>query len=120
VRQSILVLSLLMLLTAGCAVNQEVEITPTPTTFQPFPATSTPDQPASAKALQEPTPTKPPAGIPGTASLAWVEVAREFNRPVFLTYAGDRRIFVLEQRGMIWILENGQRLPEPFLVSGTG
>jgi glucose/arabinose dehydrogenase len=37
------------------------------------------------------------------------------TRPVYLTHAGDERLFVLEQRGLIRIIENGQLLAQPFL-----
>ncbi len=42
--------------------------------------------------------------------------ATGFVRPVDITHAGDERLFVVEQRGMIHILNaQGQRLPTPFL-----
>jgi glucose/arabinose dehydrogenase len=46
-----------------------------------------------------------------------VEVARGLRRPVLVTVApGDprRRLFVVEQRGAIKIIERGKLLPEPF------
>ena len=41
----------------------------------------------------------------------------EFDRPVFLTHAGDGsdRLFVVEQPGRIRIIQDGQLLDEPFL-----
>jgi glucose/arabinose dehydrogenase len=42
--------------------------------------------------------------------------ATGFVRPVDITHAGDERLFVVEQRGMIHVLDaQGQRLPTPFL-----
>jgi len=39
-------------------------------------------------------------------------IAAEFTRPVFLTHAGDGRLFVVEQPGMIWIIqEDGEMTP---------
>lgn len=39
-----------------------------------------------------------------------------FVRPCDITHCGDDRLFVVEQRGMIWILDqNGNKLPNPFL-----
>ncbi len=37
--------------------------------------------------------------------------------PVFLTHAGDGsgRLFIVDQAGKIWIIQNGQRLATPFL-----
>ena len=49
------------------------------------------------------------------------EVAGGFRRPLYLTHAGDGsgRLFVVEQGGKIWILQDGERLDAPFLdVSG--
>lgn len=45
----------------------------------------------------------------------WVLVKDGFTRPVFLTHAEDERLYVVEQRGKIWILEQGEILPDPFL-----
>ncbi len=46
-----------------------------------------------------------------------VEVASDFSRPLYLTNAGDgsNRLFVVEQSGKIWILQDGTRLETPFL-----
>ncbi|MBL8130700.1 MAG: PQQ-dependent sugar dehydrogenase [Anaerolineae bacterium] len=45
------------------------------------------------------------------------EVVGGFIRPLYLTHAGDGsgRLFVVEQGGKIWILEDGERRAEPFL-----
>ncbi|MCA9902330.1 MAG: PQQ-dependent sugar dehydrogenase, partial [Anaerolineae bacterium] len=45
------------------------------------------------------------------------EIARGFSRPLFVTHAGDGsgRLFVVEQGGRIWILEEERRLDTPFL-----
>ncbi|MCS6889926.1 MAG: PQQ-dependent sugar dehydrogenase, partial [Chloroflexus sp.] len=37
------------------------------------------------------------------------------TKPVFLTHAGDARLFIVEQPGTIRIFENGRLLPVPFL-----
>jgi hypothetical protein len=44
-------------------------------------------------------------------------VASGFDRPLFLTHAGDGsgRRYVVEQGGFVWILEGGTRLDAPFL-----
>lgn len=44
--------------------------------------------------------------LPGTDSLV---------RPVFLTHAGDDRLFIVEQSGIIRIWQDGALLPTPFL-----
>jgi glucose/arabinose dehydrogenase len=49
------------------------------------------------------------------------EFATGFDKPIFVTGAGDfsGRLFVVEQfTGLIWILQDGVLLPEPFLDIG--
>lgn len=54
------------------------------------------------------------AAQPGQISL--VNFAAGFNSPVDITHAGDERIFVVEQAGRIYILNQmGVRTPTPFL-----
>ncbi len=54
---------------------------------------------------------------PNTAEIAFTEFASGFNRPLYLTHAGDgsERIFVLEQTGRVWIITDGLRSQQPFL-----
>ncbi|MFP4323705.1 MAG: PQQ-dependent sugar dehydrogenase [Anaerolineales bacterium] len=43
-------------------------------------------------------------------------VADGFNRPLYLTHAGDERLFIVEQRGLIHVLDQDyNRLEMPFL-----
>lgn len=44
-------------------------------------------------------------------------MANGFAQPLLVTHAddGSGRLFVVEQHGMIWIIENGSQLAEPFL-----
>ncbi len=45
-----------------------------------------------------------------------VNFATGFDRPVDIAHCGDDRLFIVEQDGIIWILdENGNKLPTPFL-----
>ncbi len=50
-------------------------------------------------------------------NIIFSEFASGFERPLYLTNAGDgsERIFVLEQTGKIWILKDGIKMQEPFL-----
>lgn len=42
--------------------------------------------------------------------------AAGFTRPVDIAHCGDSRLFIVEQRGLIWILDSlGNRLPDTFL-----
>ena len=54
---------------------------------------------------------------PKAADIAFSEFASGFNRPLYLTHAGDgsERIFVLEQTGRVWIITDGLRSQQPFL-----
>jgi glucose/arabinose dehydrogenase len=53
---------------------------------------------------------------PRNLHLGLVEVASGFTQPVFLTSPpGDARLFVLDQDGEIWIIQNGAKLATPFL-----
>jgi glucose/arabinose dehydrogenase len=55
--------------------------------------------------------------IPDPAGYQWSAVASGFTRPVDIADPGDGsgRLFVLEQIGVIRVIENGVMLPEPFL-----
>ncbi|MCA0454420.1 MAG: PQQ-dependent sugar dehydrogenase [Chloroflexi bacterium] len=59
--------------------------------------------------------------VPLGSQYQWQEVATGLARPLLLTNAADgsNRMFIVEQAGYIWVLENGQVLKQPFLdVSG--
>ena len=65
---------------------------------------------------------EPPAPIRGAASIAGQVKLTEImkgtmSRPLHLTHAGDgsNRLFVVEQAGIIWIIQNGEKLAQPFL-----
>jgi glucose/arabinose dehydrogenase len=55
--------------------------------------------------------------LPQYASVTLEEVTGGFWLPLYVTNAGDGsdRLFVVERVGLIWIVEDGQRLPQPFL-----
>lgn len=63
----------------------------------------------------QPGPGNPPP-LPGPSALAVQQVASGLSSPVYLTAPpADDRMFVVEQAGVIRIIENGQLLPNPFL-----
>jgi glucose/arabinose dehydrogenase len=77
---------------------------------------------APADATAAPGPTAPPASEPAAASTGGVtikleEIVGDLKSPVFLTHAGDKsnRMFVVEKKGTIAILRDGQRAATPFL-----
>ncbi len=55
--------------------------------------------------------------FPDAAGYTWEPVADGFERALLLTHAGDGsgRLFVAEQSGLIWIVQDGVRRSEPFL-----
>jgi glucose/arabinose dehydrogenase len=53
--------------------------------------------------------------FPDPASFQWNLVAEGFQKPLDLTHAGDARVFVVEQSGLIHVLQDGQPLPTPYL-----
>lgn len=100
---------------AGSAATPTATATPTPAatrtpTLTPTPtATSTPVPPTA-------TPTPPDVqALPDPSGYQWREVAGGFSQPLAVAHAGDDRLFVVEQRGMIWVVQNDLRLPDPFL-----
>jgi len=54
---------------------------------------------------------------PDTSQFELETVATGFNRPLYVTAAGDGtgRLFLVEQAGRIWILQDGEVLDTPFL-----
>jgi glucose/arabinose dehydrogenase len=65
--------------------------------------------------------TYPAAAQVDTTKFQWVEVANGFDRPLLVTHAGDGtgRLFVLEQTGFVWVMQDGAVSDLPFLdISG--
>jgi glucose/arabinose dehydrogenase len=78
----------------------------------------------AAEAEPEPKPGPGPIGDPIPEPIEKGEIAIELEpiasglvAPVYLTHAGDGtdRLFVLDQPGYIWVIENGNLLETPFL-----
>ncbi len=53
--------------------------------------------------------------LPDASGYRWTKVVAGLIRPLDLQNAGDGRIFIVEQRGVIWIMADGTLLGEPFL-----
>jgi len=99
---------------AETAVPQEpptVDADPSP---QPD-ATQT--EPTSASAGQSEMPADSVSQLPDPAGFAWTPVVTGLTRPVDLVDLGDGtgRMLVLEQGGLIRVIQDGNVLPEPFL-----
>ncbi len=54
---------------------------------------------------------------PDGSQYQWVEIASGFQRPVFVTHAGDGsgRLFIEDQYGSIWVMNDGVLQETPFL-----
>lgn len=71
--------------------------------------------PLMAQAQDTPVTTRNSA--PNPADYRLVEIVSGFTRPLYVIHAGDEseRLFVVEQGGRIWILQNGILQSQPFL-----
>ena len=122
---------LLVLLVAGCTLPGgnggagQVTIVPNATS-SPTPPPPTDTRSPAPPPTDTPTPAPPPTDTPTPApsppdnlaalTLDLQLVADGFDVPVYVTHAGDGsgRLFVVEKRGTIAIVQQGERLPEPF------
>ena len=67
--------------------------------------------------VAEPTRLPFVSAVPDADNVQLVQIAEGFDRPLFLTHAGDGsgRLFVAGQTGIIYVIEGGEVLAEPFL-----
>lgn len=88
-----------------------------PTISTPLPAPASENSQAADATLQIEKSTEAPVGFANPAAYSWNLVSDGFAQPLLVTHAGDGsgRLFVVEQQGMIIVVENGQRLATPFL-----
>lgn len=124
-------LIILLVLSTMVACQSDFSQPPLPTIVGPKPTADTvkPAEPTSTSAADEATPEiaedssaildtpSPPVPPLEQINLALELVTGGFEKPLYLTHAGDQtnRLFVVEQAGRIWIVENGTRLAEPFM-----
>jgi glucose/arabinose dehydrogenase len=88
----------------------------TPTAVSPD--TAVPPSPEPTASSETPTESAPEPTVPPTAvsSITLAPIVTEgLSRPLYLTHAGDGRLFVVEKRGTVVIVEAGNLLAEPFL-----
>jgi len=91
----------------------EVPKPPEPTEPAELPTTSVEETPAPTSTTA-PSPTPAPATKPASA-VQLEAFSSGLSQPVYLTHAGDDRLFVVEKQGTIRIIENGQLQEQPFL-----
>lgn len=88
----------------------EVEpVNPTAVSTAPAPATPTPNPTATA------VPTATPRPVTAVDSIQLTQIATGFFQPLGIDHAGDNRLFITQQHGVISIIADGQILSEPFL-----
>ena len=104
-------------LNVGYPAPGQAQLTSTPA--NPYPAPSAGSASITPTLAVAPTQTMPVklASIPDPSPYDWNLFAAGFTRPVYLATPSDGsgRLFVLEQRGDIRIIQNGQVLPGSFL-----
>ena len=121
----LLALAVLLLL-AACGPGEETPVTlPNLEQTEAVPETvasptATMPEPAAETATEAPSPepeNTPAPQIPDGDFRVWTKVAEGFAQPLFVSHAGDgsNRLFVLEQAGRIWVIDEGEVLGEPFL-----
>ncbi len=92
----------------------QTTITITETPLPIAPSTETPDfnvTPTSGTPIDSQSVSQ----LPDASLFQWTLVAEGLQKPLDLTHAGDERLFIVEQPGVIRILKDGQLLPTPFL-----
>ena len=110
----------------ACSLSSRQTPLASPTPFLPLTSSPT-DSPPTAAPSQAPAPTEAPTptaapspthavvGLPDPAGVRWAPVVAGLASPVDLQHAGDSRLFILEQRGSIRVVQDGNLLPDPFL-----
>jgi glucose/arabinose dehydrogenase len=94
---------------SACGTSPTPPATPAPATL---PAATSP-----SAATDSPVPAEAVSDFPNPDSYQWEIVAGGFESPVDIQNAGDGsgRLFIIEQAGLIRILQNGAALEQPFL-----
>jgi glucose/arabinose dehydrogenase len=112
-------LILLILSTSACGIFNSQPAAPAPI-IQGGKSSDTivTNTPASTVAFPDPTSRSDPSTnftLPAPETATWRSFMDGFDKPLLLTHAGDERLFVVEQDGLIWVIEDGQKVQEPFL-----
>jgi glucose/arabinose dehydrogenase len=119
VRLAAVLLAGLALLAAGCGDDGDGDPTTTATTPPATSEAAAPTEPSAPSTEAETTEGEAPSSeaAPSGREPVLVPVADGFDSPVLATAPpDDPRLFVVEQTGRIWILDDGRRTQEtPFL-----
>ena len=114
-----LAIFLLVLSTSACSVFNTQPYAPAPIIQEGTSSDVTvPKTQTSPADFPEPTSRSSPStnfSLPDPGTATWQLIRDDFDKPLLLTHAGDERLFVGEQDGLVWIIEDGQKVQEPFL-----
>ncbi len=102
----LLTFGFLILVLAACSTNDGITTTPPIATPVPNTTEAVNSQPIDNEL--------PPVTAVTSINLTPV-LTKGLKDPVYLTHAGDNRLFIVERPGTFRIIQNGELLPEPFL-----
>jgi glucose/arabinose dehydrogenase len=98
------------------APTDTAELEPVPATDTPEAISESPEEPTAVPTAEPtPEPTETPMAVTAVTQIQLEQVASGYIRPTFITHAFDDRLFVVEERGLVTIIQDGQRLDIPFL-----
>jgi glucose/arabinose dehydrogenase len=104
-------IAILLTLTA-CSKSPETQAPPSPTVPE---AVATPKQIEPTPIPATPTTSFFVEKLPDPSTAHWSLIVNGMEKPVDLQHAGDDRLFVVEQRGVIQVIDAGEILAKPFL-----
>lgn len=107
----VLLVASLAALVSGCGIFGGAAVPPPPTIVPAAQAPATTVASPPVASMMDETPTVPLADI----TLTLVPVVDGFTRPLYVTHAGDDRLFVVTQAGQIFIVEDGAVNSRAFL-----
>lgn len=98
----------------GAGATQGALETPT-TPAAEIPVTQGTAEPTAAQAAGQQVPSDTVSSFPDPAGYIWAPVVSGLQRPVDIADLKDGRMLVLEQPGLIRVVQNNNLLPDPFL-----
>ena len=96
----------------ACSTSPDTQAPPSPTVPE---TAATPTQIEPTPIPPTPTPSFFVEKLPDPSTAQWTLVVSGLEKAVDVQHAGDDRLFVVEQRGVIQVLEAGELRAEPFL-----
>jgi len=91
------------------------EIPPTVAIQFPQATAALPEPTAPSPPTDLPASPAPPTGFPDPAAFRWSSIAAGLQSPIDIQTAGDDRLFIVEQRGVVRIVDEDGLRQEPFL-----